>query len=182
MSNNPFAPPPQQPGQGGGYQYANLYNSQNPFQPSSSSQPGPSLSVQPTGSYGGPPSASGFRPTSSFGQQLEAQLNAQPQQQPMSYGAPPQQQQQTGYGGVQDLDPFGSLGAATWAQQQPSTSNYPSSPNPYGGGGGGQQQQQLGGQPPTPQRGDHPKKFVQAHRVDLEGALSRSFVTSVSAE
>ncbi|KZT72984.1 hypothetical protein DAEQUDRAFT_762353 [Daedalea quercina L-15889] len=143
----------------------------------------PQLAPQPTGwspgagygqgqqGYGAQQATgrSGFQPTSSFGQQLSAQVNTAytgvPQQQP------PQQQ----YGGYPASQPsqFGAGYQPAYAQQSPppqQTPSYLPEFDPYAQGAGQQQQQQSyggGGQPGF--RPPHPREYVQQHKQELEG-------------
>lgn len=115
----------------------------------------PQQTGQPTPQYGGQQLLSaqptGFRASSSFGQQLESHFGPGPLQSGAS--AAGYQATSPGYQNVADLDPYASLAALPWAQPVQQQS---------------QQQQQSPTSPMQSSHQDHPRSYVRAHRTELE--------------
>ncbi|KAI0091174.1 hypothetical protein BDY19DRAFT_934252 [Irpex rosettiformis] len=140
----------------------------------------PQQSAQGSGYGGGLGGGQPFQPTSSFGQQLNGQLNGyqQPQQSQQQYPGYSQQSQQygSGYGYNQQPQQYGGI-----PQQQSFNQQYLSEFDPLQGRGqyGGQQTQPgalpsgssiSGGAGPggSQYRDPHPREFVQKNKAELE--------------
>ncbi|EED84263.1 predicted protein [Postia placenta Mad-698-R] len=120
---------------------------------------------QPQQAYGAPPmqpqttGRPGFQPSSSFGQQLAAQVNT-------AYtGVPQQQPQYTGYPQMQAPSQFGAGYQPGYASQQPQQNpQYIAELDPYGPGS----QPSYSGSSATGYRPPHPREYVQQHKAELE--------------
>ncbi|EED77409.1 predicted protein [Postia placenta Mad-698-R] len=120
---------------------------------------------QPQRAYGAPPmqpqttGRPGFQPSSSFGQQLAAQVNT-------AYtGVPQQQPQYTGYPQMQAPSQFGAGYQPGYASQQPQQNpQYIAELDPYGPGS----QPSYSGSGAIGYRPPHPREYVQQHKAELE--------------
>jgi len=164
LSSNPTGYPGQglPTGYGGAYQQP-----QQQLQPQETAWNGNAGYGQPQQNYGAPPMSPqasgrpGFQPSSSFGQQLAAQVNT-------AYTGMPQQQQQQQFTGYPAPTPpqYGPGYQPGYPPQQ-QNSQYLSEFDPYAqpsqssfGGASGP----VGAQPRPP----HPREYVQQHKAELE--------------